>query len=58
MKTKIFKSKFSDVSAEVHNGWAVLYIDGSATIALGNYPNARFEILEDLIKYMKEVKKQ
>jgi hypothetical protein len=52
--SKKIKSKFSDLSAEIlDNGWVILQIENEETISLGKYPNARFEILEKMLEFVK-----
>ena len=52
-KSMVIRNMFSDLSAEIINGWAVLFASGTI-ITLGYYPNARFEIIERLLKQVKE----
>ena len=56
MITRIFESDFSDLKVEIHsNGWTTIIAeDGDKIISLGNYPNKRFEMIEEAIKYLKE----
>lgn len=52
---KIISDEFSDLSFTIlENGWVLGKIEGGESFALGNYPNARFRIIERL---MEEVKK-
>ena len=53
MKPKIFKSKFSDMEIEIsEGGWASIE-QHRETITLGNYPNARWELIEKALEYVK-----
>jgi hypothetical protein len=47
---KLFKSKFSDLEIEFCENWAVIQ-QGDVSMSLGNYPNARWDIIEKALKY-------
>ena len=49
------ENKFSNLWAEIDKitGWVTLYCDDD-TISLGKYPNARFDILEELLDVLKQ----
>jgi hypothetical protein len=47
----------SDLKADIDKtGWVCLLDEYGQTITLGKYPNARFEVLEELLKKVKEKK--
>jgi hypothetical protein len=52
------RNEFSDLWAEVDDKtqWVILYVNDELVCALGKYPNARFEILEELLNKVKEKK--
>ena len=41
------------MKVDFHNSWAVISQEG-ADIALGVYPNARWDIIEQALKFAKE----
>jgi len=55
-KNIIIKSERGDLSAEIFNGWTMLLDGEGHTVVLGKYPNARFEVLEKLIKEVKKMR--
>jgi len=52
-KDRTFKNNRSDMKVDFHNSWAVISQEG-ADIALGVYPNARWDIIEQALKFAKE----
>jgi len=56
--TKIFKSKFSDMFVRITDeGWTDLAQEESNdAISLGKYPNARWELIEKALEYVKKIK--
>jgi superoxide dismutase len=56
-KDKTFTNKFSNMRIEVYGtGWTILENDNEHTIVLGNYPNARWELIEKALEYVKKLK--
>jgi hypothetical protein len=56
-KDKIFRNKFADLKITVlESGWVMLeqkFGKDKDVITLGNYPNARFELIEKMLRYVK-----
>ena len=54
----IIQDKYSDLKVKIlENGWVSIIVDdGDVEISLGNYPNKRFEILEEMFRKLKEKK--
>ena len=58
IKSKIFKSEFSDMIVEVYeSGFIALENSEGKSIVLGCPPNARFDLINQAIKYVKDNKK-
>lgn len=55
-KDKIIQDEFSDVYAEIlDNGWVTLREPNEKiNLSLGKYPNARFDVIERLLKEVKK----
>ena len=57
IKAKIFKDEYSDIQIEVlDNSWITIYGSKGNSMTLGKPENERIELLENAIKYARNLK--